>query len=78
MDIFVTVVTFIVMFLLVTAVALGMVAITAFAGQHLFNYIMVNTGHPQNQVTFWVACAAVLLLGLIGSFFRNSNSKASK
>jgi ABC-type nickel/cobalt efflux system permease component RcnA len=55
----------------------GLTALMAWAFQALFNYIAVNTNHASSQITYWVSFAIVVLLSLIGSFFRGSNSSKS-
>lgn len=55
----------------------GLTALMALAFKFLFNYIAVNTNHASSQINFWVAFAIVVLLSLIGSFFRGSNSSKS-
>jgi hypothetical protein len=72
MEVLVTILTGVVLFTIFAAVWFGVTAAFAWAIQFLFNYIMVNTNHAGNQISFWVAFAAVVLLGLVGGFFRNS------
>lgn len=78
MEVLVKILIGIVLFAFVVAMWFGVTAAMAWAVQHLFNYIMVNTNHAGNQISFWVSFAAVVLLGLIGDFFRGESSKGDK
>lgn len=57
-------------FLLVGGVWFVMTALMAWAFQALFNYIALNTNHASSQISYWVAFAIVVLLSMIGGFFR--------
>ncbi|TXH08189.1 MAG: hypothetical protein E6R04_11510 [Spirochaetes bacterium] len=78
MEVLVKILIGVVLFALVVAVWFGVTAAMAWVMMHLFNYIMVNTNHAGSQISFWVSFAAVVLLGLIGGFFRSDNSKGDK
>lgn len=64
-------------FFLIGGVWFLLTALMAWAFQVLFNYIAVNTNHASSQISYWVAFASVVLLSLIGSFFRGSSSSKS-
>lgn len=58
--------------IMVLALMTGGSALMAYVGELLFNFIAVQTQHPGAQISFWVAWAAMFLLGLIAAPFRSS------
>lgn len=49
---------------------LGIVSsIVSWVGKLIFNFIMIETHHPAAQITFMVAWASIMLMGLVLGFF---------
>ena len=61
---------YIFLFLLAITLGAGVSALLALVAMLLWNFIAVSTHHETAQVGFWVAWAAMFLLGLITSPFR--------
>jgi uncharacterized membrane protein len=51
-------------------------AIIAVVAMLLWNFIMTSTNHPDLQVGFWVAWAAMFLLSMIAAPFRSKTVRS--
>ena len=63
-------VAFLLAAVIVTALWVGASAFLALGAAALWNFIAVETRHPNAQISFWVAWAGLVLLAIIAQPFR--------
>lgn len=64
-------------FFVAVSIGLAVGALVAWLAMLLWNFIVVSMQHPEIQVSFWVAWAVIILLGIIARPFRSISTKSS-
>lgn len=62
-------------FLLVISAIVAFSAIFAFLVVSLWNFVVTGINHPELQVSFFVGWGCLVLLNIIGSFFRSNTTQ---